>query len=147
MDIKTSNIKEKLDTVNNQFFAALDDFTKYYVYVNKNPEVNEFQNFYSNSRGQLQSLTKDVFLINNDIEHQISEVNNNVQSTSDKLIDEKELNVELTNLLSNLENTQNGSVILISDSKKLYNKQYVKNMELLVGILIASMVLRVVFKK
>jgi hypothetical protein len=147
MDIKTSNIKEKLDTVNNQFFAALDDFTKYYVYVNKNPEVNEFQNFYSNSRGQLQSLTKDVFLINNDIEHQISEVNNNVQSISDKLIDEKELNVELTNLLSNLENTQNGSVILISDSKKLYNKQYVKNMELLVGILIASMVLRVVFKK
>ena len=147
MDIKTSNIKEKLDTVNNQFFAALDDFTKYYVYVNKNPEVNEFQNFYSNSRGQLQSLTKDVFLINNDIEHQISEVNNNVQSISDKLIDEKELNVELTNLLSNLENTQNGSVILISDSKKLYNKQYVKNMELLVGILMASMVLRVVFKK
>ena len=147
MDIKTSNIKEKLDTVNNQFFAALDDFTKYYVYVNKNPEVNEFQNFYSNSRGQLQSLTKDVFLINNDIEHQISEVNNNVLSISDKLIDEKELNVELTNLLSNLENTQNGSVILISDSKKLYNKQYVKNMELLVGILIASMVLRVVFKK
>ena len=146
MDIKTSNIKEKLDTVNNQFFA-LDDFTKYYVYVNKNPEVNEFQNFYSNSRGQLQSLTKDVFLINNDIEHQISEVNYNVQSISDKLIDEKELNVELTNLLSNLENTQNGSVILISDSKKLYNKQYVKNMELLVGILIASMVLRVVFKK
>jgi hypothetical protein len=37
---------EKINSIKTQFFSALDDFKKYYVYYNKNPEVNEFQNYY-----------------------------------------------------------------------------------------------------
>ena len=49
MDNKTigqaKQFEEKIDTIKTQFFSALDDFKKYYVYYNKNPEVNEFQNY------------------------------------------------------------------------------------------------------
>ena len=60
--IKQSQIfDEKIKSINSQFVNALDDFKKYYVYYNKNPEVNEFQNYYSNSKGQLQTMSKNLF--------------------------------------------------------------------------------------
>ena len=62
---------EKINTIKTQFFSALDDFKKYYVYYNKNPEVNEFQNFYINSKTQLQSMSRDIFLTTNNIDKNI----------------------------------------------------------------------------
>ena len=47
---------EKINSIKTQFFSALDDFKKYYVYFHKNPEVTEFQNYYANSKGQLQTM-------------------------------------------------------------------------------------------
>ena len=55
-----------------------------------------------------------------------------------KLENEKKLNRELMKLLTNLENTQNGSEILIDDSKNSYNTQYYYNWEIFIGILIIS---------
>ena len=52
--IKQAKIfNEQINNIKSQFFSALDDFKKYYVYYNKNPEVTEFQNYYANSKGQL----------------------------------------------------------------------------------------------
>ena len=42
---KAQQFDEKINSIKDQFFSALDDFKKYYVYFNKNPEVNEFQNY------------------------------------------------------------------------------------------------------
>ena len=42
---EAKQFNEKIVTIKSQFFSALDDFKKYYVYYNKNPEVNEFQNY------------------------------------------------------------------------------------------------------
>jgi midasin (ATPase involved in ribosome maturation) len=118
---------EKINTIKTQFFSALDDFKKYYVYYNKNPEVNEFQNFYINSKTQLQSMSRDIFLTTNNIDKNI------------ELLDKaKKLNGELMKVLTNLENTQNGSEILIDDSKNSYNTQYYYNWEIFIGILIIS---------
>ena len=47
---------EKITVIQGQFFSALDDFKKYYVYFNKNPEVDEYQNYYENSINLLNIL-------------------------------------------------------------------------------------------
>jgi hypothetical protein len=62
-----------------------------------------------------------------------------------KLADEKKLNGELLALLKNLQNTQDGSDILIDDSKEAYNIQYYYNWEIIIGILIVSGVLAKMF--
>ena len=49
-------------------------------------------------------------------------------------------------LLSNLENTQNGSEILIDDSKDSYNIQYYYNWEIFIGVVILSSMLVKLFK-
>lgn len=138
---------EKIKTIKSQFFSSLDNFKKYYVYYNKNPEVNEFQNFYSTSIGQLQSLSREMFLTTNNIDKSIEDLDKQMSSVSLQLNDEKNLNKELVALISNLEKTKNGSEILIKDSKTKYNDQYYKNVEIFIGLLIVSGLLSVLFKK
>ena len=121
---KSQQFDEKINNIEKQFFSALDDFKKYYVYYNKNPEVNEFQNYYVNSKGQLQSMSKDLFITTNDINKNIEILDNQMKEVSNKLNKEKKIYDESMKLLGNLQNTKNGSEILINDSKEEYNKQY-----------------------
>jgi len=150
MDNKTigqaKQFEEKINTIKIQFFSALDDFKKYYVYYNKNPEVDEFQNYYLNSKSQLQNMSRDLFLATNNIDKNIENLDTQMSEVSVKLDDEKNLNGELMKILSKLENTQTGSEILIDNSKYSYNAQYYNNWEIFVGILIVSGLLVKLFK-
>lgn len=143
---KSNNFDEKLTGISSQFFSALDDYTKYYVYYNKNPEVDEFQNYYANSKGQLQTLSREVFLTTNSIDKIIEELDAEMAEIGVKLEEEKEKNKQLLKLLKNLENTQNGSELLIDDSKSDYNQQYYYNWEIIIGVLIAGISIVKIFR-
>jgi len=144
---ESKRFNEKINSIRSQFFSALDDFKKYYVYFNKNPEVNEFQNYYSNSRAQLQTMSQDLSLTTASINQTIKKLYEDISIISEKLENEKELNKELMELVANLDNTHSGSKILIDDSKRLYNKQYYKNIELVFGMIIIIMLLSALLKK
>ena len=144
---KSQQFDEQINNIKTQFFSALDDFTKYYVYFNKNPEVNEFQNFYANSKSQLQTLSRQLFLTTNDIYKIIEELDKKVSLISKKLKEEEELYKKLMELEENIDNTQDGSQILIDDSKKKYNDQYYTNIQIFMGIIISIFLLVKLFKK
>jgi midasin (ATPase involved in ribosome maturation) len=144
---QSKQFNEKINTIKSQFFSALDDFKKYYVYFNKNPEVNEFQNYYANSKGQLQTMSKELFLTTNNIHQNIEKLDEQMSSISVKLEEEEKLYKKLMKLLQNFDNTHNGSKILIDDSKENYNIQYYKNVELFIGIIIIVGLLSTLFKK
>ena len=147
MDPQSHIFADKINNIQTTFFSALDDFKKYYVYFNKNPEVNEFQNYYANSKGQLQTMSRDMFVTTNNIEKSIEELNSQMETVSLKLEDEKKLNGELIKLISGLENTQNGSLLLIDDSKEEYNSQYFKNWQYLISIAIIMSVIIMASRK
>jgi len=143
---QAKQIEEKIIDIKRQFFSALDDFKKYYVYFNKNPEVNEFQNYYANSKGQLQTMSRDLFLTTNSIDKSIENLDSKMKNVSLKLTDEKKLNKELNKLIKDLYNTKEGSEVLIDNSKEEYNQQYYYNWELILGIFIAGGLLASIFK-
>jgi hypothetical protein len=147
MDPQSHIFADKIKNIQTTFFSALDDFKKYYVYFNKNPEVNEFQNYYANSKGQLQTMSRDMFVTTNNIEKSIEELNSQMETVSLKLEDEKKLNGELIKLISGLENTQNGSLLLIDDSKEEYNSQYFKNWQYVISIVIILSVIIMASRK
>jgi hypothetical protein len=138
MEPQAKQFDEKINSINSSFFSALDDYEKYYVYYNKNPEVNEFQNYYANSKGQIQNISRDLFLTTNNIDKNIEDLNTKMEAVSLKLQDEKKLNSELMKIISNLTNTKSGSELLIDDSKEEYNTQYYNNWELIIGIFIVG---------
>lgn len=136
MDPEANIFDEKIKGIQNIFFSALDDFKKYYVYYNKNPEVDEYQNFFATSKGQLQELNSDIFLITNNIQKNIKDLSTEMTEISNNLNYEKKLNAELLSLINNIQTTEDGSAIMIDDVKYEYNMQYYKNWELFIGIIV-----------
>ena len=136
MNPQANKNDEKIKGIKNSFFSALDDFKKYYVFYNKNPEVDEYQNFFSTSKGQLQGLNSDIFLITNNIQKNIKDLDTEMAAISNKLKDEKDLNGELLMIINNIRTTEDGSATMIDDAKEEYNIQYYKNWELFIGIIV-----------
>jgi hypothetical protein len=136
MNPHANKFNEKIKTVKDSFFSALDDFKKYYVFFHKNPEVDEYQNFFSNSKEQLQKLNAEMFLVTNNIQKNIKDLDMEMRVVSKKLKDEKDLNEELMKLINRIKTTQDGSAIMIDDAKDEYNIQYYANLEVFMGIVI-----------
>jgi len=144
---QSKKYQDKLTTIVDQFTSVLDDYKKYYVFTNKNPEVDEYQNFYLENKNQLQNLNKDVFLMSSDIEKSIQDLNYLVTRLNAKLSGEKELTGELAKLMQNLKQTNNGADTMLYDTTFLYNKKYMQNVELLFGIVTILGLLFTLFKK
>lgn len=136
MNPQANIFDEKIKGIKNSFFSALDDFKKYYVYYNKNPEVDEYQNFFATSKSQLQGLNSDIFIVTNNIQQHIKDLNAEMAAISNKLKNEKDLSAELLLLINNIQTTEDGSAIMIDDVKEEYNLQYYKNWELFIGIIV-----------
>jgi hypothetical protein len=138
---------EKIEGIESKFFSALDDYKKYYVYYNKNPEVSEFQNYYENSKSQIRSISRDLVNVTKEINDEIDYLDEYMSKVNVSISKEREKNMKIKRLLANIKNTENGSEILIDDSKKEYNTQYYINVELVIGIFILGSALAVFFKK
>ena len=136
MNSEENIFDEKIKGIQNSFLSALDDFKKYYVYYNKNPEVSEYQNFFTTSISQVQKLNSDIFLITNTIQKNIQNLNKEIEAVSNNIDSEKDLNSELLSLINNIQTTEDGSTTMIGDAKEEYNRQYYKNWELFIGIIV-----------
>jgi ElaB/YqjD/DUF883 family membrane-anchored ribosome-binding protein len=128
--------QEQINNKANSFLSALDDFKKYYVYYNKNPEVQEYNKNFTDSKEQLQTLSSDVFEITNTIQRKIEEKNRAMSGIEMKLQRQKVLSQEQEKAVNNLKSVQAGSSVMIDDSKTDYIFNYYKNIEIFIGILI-----------
>jgi hypothetical protein len=135
MNPKARQFEEKIKGINSSFLSALDDFKKYYVYYHKNPEEDVFSNNFINSKNQLQKLSGEMFTVTNNIQKKIEELDRGMTNLSIELTKEKIKNKKMVNLSSGLKGTQDGSSILINDTKKEYQHLFFQNFELFIGIL------------
>jgi hypothetical protein len=136
MEPESQVFETKIDDIKNQFMSVLDDFKKYYIYYNKNPESNEFQNYYANSKSNLQTLNQNIFSLTNSIQKNIIDLDKENTYMNKQIIILKKKFEKMVKLQHNLEMTEDGSEQLINDSKELYNEQYHKNVILFLALLL-----------
>jgi len=138
-NFKTPGIfKENLQTLNQQLPAILDDFKKYYVFFNKNPEYPEYQNLFENIKGNLNKISSDLFILSNDVQSSTNEINKKLLALNVLIQTEKERNRELKLKLGIVEHKNNAATELISDYKNIYSEEYLRNWALFVSILIVG---------
>lgn len=131
----------KLKPFQEKLPSILEDFVKYYVFYNRNPEVNEYQQLFDNIKGNLQSLNSGLFVETNNIE-KMTEIINEKLLELDKLINrEKKMNRELKRRLGIVENTYNGSDEMITNFQDMYEYQYLTNFATLAGIIVLGTLL------
>lgn len=129
-----NTLKEKLPSI-------LDDFKKYYIFYNKNPEYNEYQQIFESIKGNLQNINSELFMTTNNIEKGTEDINSKLQIINKLIAKEKIKNRKLKRQLGIVEKKYNGSDELISDYKEMYNLDYLNNFALLMGILTLGVLL------
>ena len=133
--------------IKSSFLSALDDYKQFYVVHKMDPDVEEYNNNYINSRGQLRTLEQNLAEIYADIVDNINVLTENTITLNEALRLEKILHTNLTTRINSLDNTKNGSEILIDNSKTQYNTQFYSNVWLITGILAMSVMLKTGFSE
>jgi hypothetical protein len=139
-------IKEQIDSIKSTFDSVLDDYKKYYVFYHANPEVNEYQNYYLQSKNQLNNLVKDLFNISKNIHININELSDETSNVYNSLKEERENYEKLSKRVNSLTGNKNGSEILIDDFKKKYNEQFYNNIKLFIGIILVGFTMKYTFR-
>ncbi len=142
----SKNYSEQINAYNSQFSAALDDFKKYYVFYNKNPESDEYKNAFDTVVKQIQDIIKGVNNVTDELQYDIELYNNSIANYNTKMGTQRRLNKEFSNVNTSVIDLANGSKTRIDDYVGLYNKQYNLNWEIAVGIFLAIVILLKVFQ-
>jgi hypothetical protein len=138
--------QNQLNTIKSQMPLILNDFKKYYVFYNKNTSLNEYQQLYDNIKNNLQSLSSQLFVINNNIQSNTESINKELLVINNELNNEKNKNLKYKNIFGMLDSQYNASDEMINDYKINYNMYYLNNTALLVGILFSTFVIYKVYK-
>jgi len=143
--VETSEFNNKLNTLQEKLPAILDDFKKYYVFFNKNPTYSEYQKIYEDLKGNLNSISNELLTITSDVEQNTKNIGEFLLKINESIANEKEKNIKLKSIESNINNSYNGSRIMINEYKETYNAKYYSNIFIFIGIIISTTALIKIF--
>ena len=90
-----SQFTQQLETLSSQLPHILDEFKKYYVFYNKNPEYPEYQQMFQNIKGNLNDINSKLFKLTNDVQFNTDELNAKLFTLDSLIGKERETNNEL----------------------------------------------------
>ena len=64
---KPEQFMNNLDTLKQKIGPILEDFKKYYVFYNKNPEYPEYQSMFETVKSQMIQVCSDLFVLENNV--------------------------------------------------------------------------------
>jgi DNA repair ATPase RecN len=140
-------IRAKIHALQEQLPVILEDFKKYFVFYNKNPEYPEYQQMFENIKSNLNKINSQLFTLSNEINFNTEEINKKMFALNVLIRKEKEKNKELKKKLKFVEHKNNASTELISDYKKMYDYGYLRNWGLILSIIISIVFIKNVYKK
>ena len=134
-NFKTPGIfDEKLQTLNQQLPAILDDFKKYYVFFNKNPEYPEYQNSFENIKGNmfLEVIAEDTYFTPYKTEY-LTEVSRKVEVISvngkskESLTESESVDITDSKPKVTISDIKNDDALLIKEHVNRINKNITRS--------------------
>ena len=144
--IKPQVFLSQINTLKEKLPSILEDFIKYYIFYNKNPEYNEYQQMFETIKGNLQNINSELFMTSNNIDKNTETINDRLQKINTLIAKEKIKNKQLKRRLGIVEKKYNGSDELISDYKEIYNLDYLNNFALFYGVIALGIIMAVKFR-
>ena len=143
---KAEVFSNKVNTLEQQLPAILDDYKKYYVFYNKNPEFEEYQQSFEKIKTNLKTTYADLFSITNGVKVNTNDINDKLAALNILILKERQKNRRLKILLGYAEKKNNGADEMVSDYKEMYELEYLRNWGLFLGVVITSLALGSFFK-
>ena len=141
------NYSSTIQTLKDQFTPVLSEYKQAFVNTNAYPDLNEYQQIYASTKANLDTVLSGIFSVKTGIENDLYTLKTKLLDLETKITYEKSLNTKLVRQYGQLSGNNNGSEILLDDSKNLYQRQYVSNVTLFIGIFLFTGVIYKVFKQ
>jgi hypothetical protein len=142
-----TDYNSKIQTLKDQFYPVLSEYKQAFVNTNMYPDLNEYQQIYASGKSNLDTLLSGIFSVKTGIEYNLETLRDKLLDLEKKITYEKSLNTKLSNQFGQMSGNNNGSEVMLDDSKNLYQTQYVSNVTLFVGIFLLTSVIYKVFKQ
>jgi hypothetical protein len=135
-----------LNVLKQKISPILEDFKKYYVFYNKNPEYPEYQSMFETIKGQITQVCSDLFVLENNVVKNTDQINKALIELNILIKKERKLNRELKRKLGIAETENNAAMEMIDNYKEMYDSGYLRNWGLGISILFAITVISKVYK-
>ena len=136
---------QKLVSLKQQLPSILDDYNKYSVFYNKNPDYNEYQQSFDRIQGNLNQLNSELFMLSNNVQTETDEVNKYLNQLNKLITIEKSIRSDLKKQLGNVKSDKNATTEMIDNYKEMYNNGYLRNWGLLLSIILAGFAISKVY--
>jgi len=143
---KPEQFINNLDTLKQKIGPILEDFKKYYVFYNKNPEYPEYQSMFDTVKSQITQICSDLFVLENNVLTNTDQINKALIELNLLIKEEKKRNRELKRKLGIAETENNAAMEMIDNYKEMYDSGYLRNWGLGISILFAITVISKVYK-
>lgn len=143
---KTTQYKNRLETLKSQAPAILSDYNRYYVLYNTDRTNGEYKKFYDNINVNLETLESSFRTLSDDVQKDINKINEELVRLNGLIENEKTTYKNINLKLGIAEHKNNASTELISDYKQMYEYGYLRNWGLFFSIVFAGYAISKVFK-
>jgi len=144
---KPENFINKIHTLKEQVPSILDDFKKYYVFYNKNPDYPEYSQMFENIKSNLNNVNSNLFIFSNDVDVNTENISKKMFELNVLIKREREINHKLKHKLGILDEQINSTDEMINDYSKVYDEKYLQNWALFLSIIICGYAISVTYKK
>jgi hypothetical protein len=135
----------KLNILKQQLPSILDDFKKYYIFYNKNPENSEYQQMFENIKNNLNNINSQLFMVKNNVQSETNKLNKNMVYLNKLIQNDKEINIDIKDKLRRTYDKNYSTSELISDYNKMYEIEYLRNWALFLSIVLVCITVSRVF--
>jgi len=143
--IKPELFTERVQTMQQQLPPILDDFNKYFVFYNKTPNYPEYENMFNNIKQNLNSLSTSLFMVSNDVDTNIDNINKAFKTLDILISRERKKNRELKRRLGIVESEANSSKEMIDDYNQMYDDDYLRNWGLFLSTIVVGVSISKIF--
>lgn len=140
---KPEVFKEKVETLQEQLPAILDDFNKYFVLYNIDPNYPEFETTFNNIKQNLNTMGASLFMVSNNVDFNIENINKTFKKLDILITKERRKNRELRRRLGIIDDKNSSSKELIDNYNEMYDTDYLRNW----GLFLSSIVVGVGISK
>jgi len=118
-----SDYNASLKELNKEYYTVLDEMVKVFPKYKMYPTFQSYSKEYTTDMGTINKIQTEFFLFRNNLESDIDKLNKDIKKVNKEIAHLESENNELSKNLDYLNNSNNASHGMLSDSKLIYNQQ------------------------
>jgi septal ring factor EnvC (AmiA/AmiB activator) len=119
----TSYYKNTLKELNKNYYSVLDEMVKVFPKYKLYPNFQSYSKDYTEDMGTINKIQTEFFLFRNNLNSESDSIDKDIKKINNQIAKLEKENKHLTKTLDSLNNSNNASHGMLSDTKLLYNQE------------------------